>query len=115
MPSIASTTDARRDPRRAVEIHLYVRSGCETCERTIESLMAVLDEYAPDDIALSIRNVDDVSQAELDDDDVITTPTIRMRRPLPLWFVGELRDRRWLRTVLDTVGARRQGSSWRRH
>jgi CheY-like chemotaxis protein len=113
MKAIAAWT--RIQPQRPVDIALYVCRACEACERTIETLIAVLDEYQPDDIALRVHNVAECTRAELDADGVMTTPTIRMHRPLPLWFVGELRDRRWLRTVLDTVGAQRSRGGWRRN
>jgi len=94
--------------RRKVELDVYVAGGCAACDDMLGTLTEVLDDYDVDALVFNIRNVASTPAALLREDRIATTPTLIMRRPLPLRFVGPLHGQSWLRTVLGVVGIARR-------
>jgi len=91
------------EPRHSVEIALYVADGCERSSKAIEILAEVLGRFDPGEIDVQVLNVARVEQSVLDADGVDGTPTLIVRRPLPLRLVGDLRGTRFLTTLLDVA------------
>jgi CheY-like chemotaxis protein len=93
-----------------VDLVAYVGDACPDSERAIEILAAVLGQFEPEDVTLRVRKVENTSQAELDRDGVLLTPTLVIRRPLPLRIAGPLQSTRFLTTLFDIAEVpRRRG------
>lgn len=82
-----------------IELVLYV-GDCEESERTIETMIDVLGAFEARDVSLAVRNVASTPATLLESDRVATVPTLIMRRPLHLRFVGRLRSQHLLRMLL---------------
>lgn len=91
------------EKRPAVELALYVADGCERSSRAIEILAEVLSKFEPSELQCVVHNVARVDPAELEEDGIHTTPSLIVRRPLPLRLVGDLRGTRFLTTLLDVA------------
>lgn len=85
-----------------IELVLYV-ADCAESEQMIETMIAVLDRFDPDDVSLAIRHVATTPPALLDADRIATVPTLIVRRPLHLRFVGRLRGQALLTNLLGVA------------
>jgi CheY-like chemotaxis protein len=92
-----------------VDLIAYVSDDAES-ENAIETLAAVVGRYEPADIALTIHRVEDMTRAQLDAAGVVTTPTVIVRRPLPLRIVGRIHNTRFLTMLFDIAEVSRRRS-----
>jgi CheY-like chemotaxis protein len=94
-----------------VDVALYIRDDDPACERAIEILTAVVSQFEPDDITLTIKRFEDCTPLERDADGVVTTPTVVVRRPLPLRIAGPLQSTRFLTMLFDIAEVDRRRHS----
>jgi CheY-like chemotaxis protein len=101
---------ARVGPMPAkVDLIAYVSDDAAS-ERAIEVLAAVIGLYEPADVSLAIHRADELTRTQLDAAGVVTTPTVIVRRPLPLRIVGTIQNTRFLTMLFDIAEvSRRRG------
>jgi hypothetical protein len=77
------------DPRRPVEMVLYVSPGSPASARAQQNIQGLVARLDPARVALDIRDVsEDPEGAEADR--ILFIPTLVVRRPLLTWIVGDL-------------------------
>jgi CheY-like chemotaxis protein len=84
-----------------VDVVAYINDGEKDSERAIEILAAVMGQFEPDEIVLTVRKIDETPQKELDENGVMVAPTVIVRRPLPLRIAGPLQSTRFLTMLFD--------------
>lgn len=79
----------RSDPRRPVEMVLYVSPGSPASARAQQNIQGLIASLDPSRVDLDIRDVsEDPEGAEADR--ILFIPTLVVRRPLLTWIVGDL-------------------------
>jgi FixJ family two-component response regulator len=90
-----------------VDLIAYISDDPDS-ERAIETLAAVIERYEPADVTLTIHRTEELSRAQLDAAGVVTTPTVIVRRPLPLRIVGRIQNTRFLTMLFDIAEVERR-------
>jgi CheY-like chemotaxis protein len=93
-------------PVSGPDVVLYVADGCARSAYAIKMLSAVLRGFGPEEVVCEIRNIATADAEQLRADRVVVTPTLIVRRPLPLRFVGGIASPRHLTTLLDLADRR---------
>jgi CheY-like chemotaxis protein len=105
---------AATEAPRMAELVLYVADGCAESARARAVVAAVVAQFEPDEISCSVRDIATADAAHLRADRVLVTPTLIIRRPLPLRMVGGLAGTRYLTTLLNIAEVPRKRGSWSR-
>lgn len=113
LSAIAAHCGAPRPPK--LDVVVYVADGCDESAAMLDTLVAVMDAFEPDDISCVVRNVARTPTVLLTADRVASAPTLIMHRPLRLRFTGALRSQHLLRTVLGLVEVPRRRGVWTRY
>jgi hypothetical protein len=90
------------EPRRPVEMVLYVSPGSPASARARQNIQGLIASLDPSRVDLDIRDVsEDPEGAEADR--ILFTPTLVVRRPLLTWIVGDLTNAQEVLRVLQSV------------
>jgi hypothetical protein len=95
-------------PRRPVELVLYVDRVWITSVRARDNIEKILDDFVRSHVDLRVCDVaEDALSTE--EDQVVFTPTLVKRSPLPrAWVVGDLSDHAVVASLLDMCGVPRR-------
>lgn len=116
----AATVTARGDqasapaPARAkggpvIELVLYVTAASPASHRARRNLERVLAGYDRDKIAVRVVDLSEAGVEADPDDRIAFTPTLVKRSPAPrAWLLGDLRDLKTLKLLLDDAGVARR-------
>jgi len=95
-------TSDRADPRRPVELVLYIGPGSPASARAQQNLQALIARLDPGRVDLDICDVSqDAERAEADR--ILFIPTLVVRRPLLTWIVGDLTNADEVLRVLQSA------------
>lgn len=90
------------EPRRPVEMVLYVSPGSPASARAQQNIQGLIARLDPTRVELDIRDVaDDPEGAEADR--ILFIPTLVVRRPLLTWIVGDLTNADEVLRVLRSI------------
>lgn len=113
---LARNPDARRPaevrkgaPMPVLELVLYVTAASASSGRARRNLERVLARYDDTQVALTVVDLSEAGSEADPDDRVVFTPTLVRRSPGPRsWLLGDLRDLKMVRAMLEDAGVARR-------
>ena len=96
------------DPAQRIALVYYVTDSVHSL-RAVKTLRAILKDYEPSQVALTIIDVSRGSCPEAEDDRIIATPTLVKTFPAPrTWIAGELATREHVQRLLEHASVERR-------